>query len=61
MRTTGNLIPGVEKKGKGIVFRDSQGNKVLRYSGLYACDATGKELVSSMEADREDPSNRRGL
>ncbi|MDL1960780.1 MAG: hypothetical protein LWX01_03635, partial [Deltaproteobacteria bacterium] len=53
MRTTGNLIPAVEKEGKGIVFLDAQGNKVLRYSGLYACDAAGKELVSSMEADQE--------
>jgi hypothetical protein len=52
MRTTGNLIPCVEKEGKGIVFQDAQGNKVLGYSGLYACDAAGKKLVSSMEADR---------
>jgi hypothetical protein len=51
MRTTGNLIPC--KEGKGIVFQDAQGNKVLGYSGLYACDAAGNELFSSMEADRE--------
>jgi hypothetical protein len=53
MRTTGNLIPVVEKEGKGIVFRDAHGKEVLRYSGLYAYDAAGKELCARMEADQE--------
>ena len=53
MRTTGNLTPGVEKEGKGIVFLDAQGNEVLRYSGLYAYDANGKDLVARMSADQE--------
>jgi hypothetical protein len=53
MRVTGNLIPVVEKGGKGIVFWKGQGQEVLRYSGLYAYDAAGKELNSRMNADRE--------
>ena len=53
MKTTGHLIPEVEKQGKGIVFRDAQGNEVLRYSGLYAYDANEKELCARMLADQE--------
>ena len=53
MRTTGNLIPGVEKEGKGIVWRDALGKEVFRYSGLYAYDAAGKELGARMAADQE--------
>ena len=53
MTTATNLIPGVEKEGKGIIFRDAQGNEVLRYSGLYAYDAAGKELGARMEAYQE--------
>jgi hypothetical protein len=53
MRTTGNLIPGVEKEGKRIIFRDAQGKEVLRYSGLYAYDAAGRELGARMETDQE--------
>ena len=43
----------VEKEGKGIIFRDAQGKEVLRYSGLYAYDAAGKELGARMAADQE--------
>ena len=53
MTTTTNLIPVVEKEGKGIVFRDAQGKEVLRYSGLYAYDAAGKDLGARMEADHQ--------
>jgi hypothetical protein len=53
MQTTGNLIPVVEKQRKGIVFRDTRGNEVLRYSGLYACDAAGKELYALMDLNQE--------
>jgi FG-GAP repeat len=51
--TTGNLEPEVEKDGKGIVWKDAQGNEVLRYSGLYARDATGRWLSARMAADQE--------
>jgi FG-GAP repeat len=53
MEATGNLVPGVETEGKGIIWKDTDGNEVLRYSGLYAHDATGKELNSRMAADQE--------
>jgi hypothetical protein len=53
MKATGNLIPWVEKEGKGIIFRDAQGKEVLRYSGLYAYDAAGKALGARMAADQE--------
>ena len=53
MTTTTNLIPEVKKEGKGIVFRDVKGKEVLRYSGLYAYDACGKELCARMAADQE--------
>jgi len=53
MRSTGNLKPVVEKQGKGIVWRDTHGKEVLRYSGLYAYDANEKELSATMAADQE--------
>ena len=53
MTTATNLIPVVEKEGKGIVWRDVQGKEVLGYSGLYAYDAAGKDLCARMEADQE--------
>jgi hypothetical protein len=53
MHTTGNLIPVVEKEGKGIVFRNTHGKEIVRYSGLSAYDATGKTLYARMEADQE--------
>jgi len=53
MRTTTKLIPVVEKEGKGIVFRDAHGKEVLRYRGLYAYDAAGRELGARMAADQE--------
>lgn len=55
MKITGNLIPDVMKDGKGIVWRDINGNEILNYSGLYAYDATGKNLPARMEV-----SNFRG-
>ena len=55
MRITGNLIPDVEKDRKGIVWKDINGNEILNYSGLYAYDATGKNLPTRMEV-----SNFRG-
>jgi hypothetical protein len=54
MQTAGNLIPVVEKEKKGIVFRNTQGKNILRYSGLSAYDATGKTLYTRMEADQEE-------
>ena len=53
MTTTTNLIPSVEKKGKRIVFWDAQGKEVLRYSGLYAYDAAGKDLFARMAANQQ--------
>lgn len=52
MRSTGNLIPGMEKKGNGIIFQDAQGQEALRYSGLCAYDASGKDLGARMATDR---------
>jgi len=53
MTTATNLLPVVEKEGKGIIFRDAQDKEVLRYSGLYAYDAAGKNLDARMAANQE--------
>jgi FG-GAP repeat len=53
MTTATNLIPVVEKEGKGIIFRDARGKEVLRYSGLYAYDAAGKDLGARMAVDNK--------
>jgi FG-GAP repeat len=53
MTTTTNLIPVVKKEGKGIIFRDARGKEVLRYSGLYAYDAVGKDLGARMSVDNK--------
>ena len=53
MKGVTGLIPDVEKGGRGIIYRDARGNEVLRYCGLYAHDAEGKELSARMSADRE--------
>ena len=46
---TGNLSPRVARDGRGIEWRDTQGATVLKYSGLYAYDAMGRELAARME------------
>ena len=46
---TGDLSPRLTGDGKGIEWRDEHGKKVLRYSGLYAYDAIGRELGARME------------
>jgi FG-GAP repeat len=53
MTTTTNLIPVVKKEGKEIIFRDARGKEVLRYSGLYAYDAVGKDLGARMAVDNK--------
>ena len=49
LRPTGDLSPRLTGDGKGIEWMDERGKKVLQYSGLYAYDATGRELGASME------------
>ncbi len=53
MKGVTGLVPYEEKGGRGIIYRDARGNEVLRYCGLYAHDAEGKELSARMSADRE--------
>ncbi|MGB7453673.1 MAG: FG-GAP repeat protein, partial [Lysobacterales bacterium] len=53
MVTTTNLMPRVEKDGRGIVFSNVKGEEVIRYSGLYVYDAAGEKISARMEADQE--------
>jgi hypothetical protein len=45
----GNLPASVDEGGKGLELSDSTGKTVLRYAGLTAQDATGKELHTWLE------------
>ncbi|MBI2351396.1 MAG: FG-GAP repeat protein, partial [Deltaproteobacteria bacterium] len=49
LRPTGDLSPRLTGDGKGIEWTEEQGRTVLRYSGLYAYDAMGRELGASMD------------
>jgi uncharacterized repeat protein (TIGR01451 family) len=49
LTTTGDLRPQATGDGNGIEWSDEDGRTVLTYSGLYAYDATGRELEASME------------
>jgi hypothetical protein len=51
MKASGDLLSVLEMDEKGIVLKDAQGKEVLRYSGLYAYDAAGKDLEARMAAD----------
>ncbi len=53
MTSVTDLTPLTKEGGKGIIFRDSKNQEVLSYSGLYAYDATGKNLNCWMEADKK--------
>jgi len=48
-----NLPVSVDEGGKGLELSDSAGNTVLRYAGLTAQDATGKELHTWLEMQGE--------
>jgi hypothetical protein len=54
LRPTGDLRPRLMENAKGMEWSDDQGRTVLTYSGLYAYDATGRELRASMAVDGRD-------
>ena len=45
----GGLRPTLMDGGSGIEWRDQAGEAVLRYSGLYAYDASGRQLPAHLE------------
>jgi|SRR5579863_5615009 len=46
---SGNLTPAVDEKRTGLSLKTPDGRSALRYSGLSATDASGKELTSWLE------------
>jgi hypothetical protein len=48
LRLSGNLTPAVEPSGRSVTFRGSS----LRYSGLTAVDAAGRELSARIEVKK---------
>jgi chitodextrinase len=51
LSTAGDLRAAVEGNGSGVLLSGKDGNEVLRYSGLQALDATGRQLRTWLELD----------
>jgi len=49
----GDLVAALEPGSKGLALRSKDGEMVLRYTGLSARDATGRELRSWLEVRGE--------
>ncbi|MFV9691907.1 MAG: FG-GAP repeat protein [Desulfobacteria bacterium] len=45
---TGSLLASAGKDGDAVLFKDARGETVLRYSGLLAWDARGRDLPARM-------------
>lgn len=54
MSVEGNLRPAVDATGTSATLWNSEGASILRYSGLTAYDATGRELRAWMEAEANE-------
>jgi hypothetical protein len=48
---TGDLTPALAENGQDLRFLDAEGAPVLRYHGLYAHDATGRQLPARLALD----------
>jgi hypothetical protein len=51
---SGHLIASVDSTGRGVVLRRPDGKAVLRYRGLTAYDATGRELQAWMQISGDE-------
>ena len=55
---SGTLVPKLTEDGTAILFEDRRGRTILRYSGLLAWDAGGRELPARMAVERGEVSIR---
>ena len=44
----GDFVPQVEPGGRGALFVSAEGKGIIRYSGLLACDVSGRELKAEL-------------
>jgi hypothetical protein len=51
---SGHLIASVDSTGRGVVLRRPDGKAVLRYRGLTAYDATGRELQAWVQISGDE-------